>query len=85
VLVIHELVSNAIRHARTDDVELRLRLLPGTLVIEVFDQDARLPFLIDPAAEDEQHRGLHLVRAYSVRWGARPTAEGKVVWAELRL
>jgi anti-sigma regulatory factor (Ser/Thr protein kinase) len=83
VLVIHELVSNAIRHARTDDVELFLRRLPGRLVIEVGDADARLPFLIDPTADDEQHRGLHLVKAYTERWGARPTATGKIVWAEV--
>jgi serine phosphatase RsbU (regulator of sigma subunit)/anti-sigma regulatory factor (Ser/Thr protein kinase) len=85
VLVIHELVSNAIRHARTDGVELHLRRLPGRLVIEVVDEDARLPFLIDPRWDDEQHRGLHLVRAYAERWGARPTASGKVVWAEVPL
>jgi anti-sigma regulatory factor (Ser/Thr protein kinase) len=85
VLVIHELVSNAIRHARTDSVALSLRRLPGRLVIEVLDDDARLPFLINPSEDDEQHRGLHLVKAYAERWGARPTRAGKVVWAEVAL
>ncbi|WP_327006381.1 SpoIIE family protein phosphatase [Dactylosporangium sp. NBC_01737] len=85
VAVVAELFANAATHARTRHVELRLHLLPAHVAVEVFDQDNRLPFLIEPTFDDEHHRGLHIVRATSDRWGTRAVADGKIVWAEIPL
>jgi serine phosphatase RsbU (regulator of sigma subunit) len=83
VAIVAELVANATLHARTPVVELRLHRLPGTFAVEVFDQDNRLPFLIESTFDDEHHRGLQIVRASAARWGTRAVPDGKVVWAEL--
>ncbi len=85
VAVVAELFANAATHARTRHVELRLHLLPAHVAVEVFDQDNRLPFLIEPTFDDEHHRGLHIVRATSDRWGTRAVPDGKIVWAEIPL
>lgn len=85
VAAVAELFANAATHARTRRVELRLHLLPAHVAVEVFDQDNRLPFLIEPAFDDEHHRGLQIVRATSDRWGTRAVPDGKVVWAEIPL
>ena len=47
------------------------------------DADQPLPRLRKAKEGDEGGRGLQLVATLSARWGARPTAEGKVVWCEL--
>ena len=83
VAVVAELVANATLHARTSVVELRLHRLPGVFAVEIFDQDNRLPFLIEPTYDDEHHRGLQIVRASAARWGTRAVHDGKVVWAEI--
>ncbi len=81
-LVADELLTNAIEHARTD-IELRLYRLPRRLVVEVRDEDAHMPRLTMAAPYDERHRGLLIVQRLASRWGVRPAAAGKVVWAEL--
>lgn len=65
-------------------IPLGLRRGSTSLWIEVGDFDVRLPRRADPGRTDEAGRGLMLVDALSHRWGARPTADGKVVWVELR-
>ncbi|MQA88085.1 MAG: ATP-binding protein [Streptosporangiales bacterium] len=77
-----ELVANAVRHAGTP-LELRLHRGDGYVLVEVVDHDLRMPQLISVGPEDERGRGLHIVQALSVRWGATPAREGKVVWAEV--
>jgi anti-sigma regulatory factor (Ser/Thr protein kinase) len=86
LLVLGELVSNAIRHART---EFRVTALveAGALRIEVLDYDTRPPALMGLDEESTSGRGLHMVAGIATDWGWN-TAEGdgesaKVVWAEL--
>lgn len=85
MLVVSELVTNAIVHAG-GEAELRLFPSPGMLRIEVADNGAEAP---DPhlAGDDDEHgRGLLLVAVLSAAWGTEPTESGgKVVWAELPL
>lgn len=82
VLLVTELVSNAIQHgggsALVDaDVDgSRLRVC-------VADSDPRLPSAALAAIDAERGRGLLLVEALSSRWGATPRADGKSVWFEL--
>ena len=89
-IVVSELVSNAVRHTGAPAI-LRLHQVDDRLVIEVVDRDERPPHPVRPAIQDENHRGLYIVEALSLRWGSRPGVvgetgtTGKVVWAELAL
>lgn len=98
VLVVSELLSNAVQHAATssghDDgtsgavvCSLLLRLTEKRLTISVSDPDRRPPVPRDAAADAECGRGLHLVEALSEAWGYRHSAglPGKYVWARLPL
>ncbi len=81
VLVVSELVTNAILHGGAAE-QLRLRRTDRRVVIEVFDHGRRMPH---PRAADfkaESGRGLHLVARLADRWGARPVGAGKAVWCE---
>ena len=63
------------------DVTLRL-VNERALVCEVLDNSAALPRLRQANGDDENGRGLQVVRQLSQRWGARRTPAGKVVWCE---
>jgi hypothetical protein len=79
-----ELVANAVRHARTRSVEVRL-VRSGTLVCEVEDDDQRLPTLLNAGPGDEFGRGLRVVSALAREWGTSRRGSGKTVWFELAL
>ena len=79
-LLVSELVTNAVRYSH-GDVTLRL-VNEKALVCEVLDNSAALPRLRQANSEDENGRGLQVVRQLSKRWGARRTPAGKVVWCE---
>jgi Stage II sporulation protein E (SpoIIE) len=64
-------------------IPMGLRRGSGSLWIEVHDFDVRLPRMAPLDSSAEAGRGLVLVDALAKRWGARPTADGKVVWVEL--
>jgi len=79
-LLVSELVTNAMRYSR-GDVTLRL-VNERALVCEVLDGSGALPRLRQANGDDENGRGLQVVRQLAKRWGARRTATGKVVWCE---
>src|SRR6202522_3636255 len=79
-LLVSELVTNAVKYSR-GDVTLRL-VNERALVCEVLDNSAALPRLRQANGDDENGRGLQVVRQLSQRWGARRTPAGKVVWCE---
>ena len=68
VLLVDELVTNAIRHA---------------LYVEVYDADPALPVLRNPGPTQTSGRGLPTVAALADVWGVRPEPVGKVVWFQL--
>ncbi|MGI5460794.1 SpoIIE family protein phosphatase [Streptomyces sp. CA-249302] len=79
-LVVSELVTNAIRYA---EPPIRLRLLrDASLTCEVADASSTAPRLRHARSMDEGGRGLFLVAQLTDRWGARYTADGKIIWAE---
>lgn len=93
VLVVNELVTNAVVHAGTT-VELLCRLEeqadsePAALVIEVSDHHPARAVRNEPDGQDrtgtpEYGRGLHLVGALAERWGITYLAALKTVWARL--
>ncbi|PKV97526.1 histidine kinase-like protein [Amycolatopsis echigonensis] len=81
-LVLDEMASNAMRHARPP-CDLALSLRGDRLLIEVSDS---LPVLARCREGYEGGgRGLALIDALAARWGQTPGAGGKTVWAELPL
>ncbi len=87
-LVISELITNALLHARADrrvaaDVTIRLDLhYDGDgLYCRVTDGSTLPPTPEDAGDTAESGRGLLLVEALSAAWGWSPEPLGKVVWA----
>lgn len=83
-LVISELVTNALMHGRSEAV-LRMHHNDDGLLVEVMDQNTRLPVLVAPDPHSLSGRGLALVASLATLWGAEHTPTGKVVWAEFDL
>jgi anti-sigma regulatory factor (Ser/Thr protein kinase) len=82
VLLVSELVTNAVVHARTP-ITVRLELAPGCASVEVSDDSERLPEPRMPRADRPGGRGLHLLEELTDGWGVRPGRVGKTVWFEL--
>jgi anti-sigma regulatory factor (Ser/Thr protein kinase) len=82
-LVVAELASNAVVHARSA-FSVAARAEPSGVRIPVHDASSVTPTMraADPLALSG--RGLRLVAAIAADWGVDLTPDGKVVWAELR-
>ncbi|QJY49051.1 STAS domain-containing protein [Pseudonocardia broussonetiae] len=82
LIVVTELVSNAVEHARTPST-LALHLHGSVVHVAVSDASTALPVVrpFDPRAA--RGRGMQMVEAVSARWGHRTTTRGKTVWAEV--
>ncbi|WP_225438428.1 ATP-binding SpoIIE family protein phosphatase [Candidatus Frankia nodulisporulans] len=87
-LLVSEVVTNAVLHARSDLV-LRAFLEPGRLRVSVEDREgAHLPRPGAAAAnrpDPESGWGLLLVEALSMAWGVETTVNGKRVWFDTEL
>jgi anti-sigma regulatory factor (Ser/Thr protein kinase) len=84
VLVVSELVTNAVRHARdTGAIGLELSSAGSRLRVEVQDGDPRWRVRYSPAECDESGYGFVLVDSLAGDWGIRRVSAGKAVWAEL--
>ena len=82
-LVASELITNAVLHARTR-VGLVVRRAQDRIRIEVADSSPHLPRVRRHSVQSGTGRGLQLVAAMAVDWGAEPRHDGgKVVWVEL--
>jgi anti-sigma regulatory factor (Ser/Thr protein kinase) len=85
VLLVSELVTNAVRHARnTATITLKLTSAGGDLRAEVHDCDRHWPQPRTPADCDESGYGFVLIESLAGQWGVHRTMTGKTVWAELR-
>ncbi|MFE9877524.1 SpoIIE family protein phosphatase [Streptomyces sp. NPDC005784] len=83
-LVVSELVTNAVRYS-DGPIGLRLILDGSAIVCEVTDDSSTAPHLRHAEEVDEGGRGLYLTWQVSHRWGTRPEARGKTIWAEIAL
>ena len=87
-MVMGELVTNAVEHART---EMTVVVGPrgDGLHLSVADGVAAPPRLVRPGRVrrgrplDDRGQGMHAVAAHAVAWGTLPTRAGKVVWATM--
>ncbi|WP_329402510.1 ATP-binding protein [Streptomyces melanogenes] len=86
-LVVSELVTNAVVHTAGTRVSCELSFTSGHLTVAVRDQGYGTggPTLCDATDGEEGGRGLLLVDALSVAWGAHdvPHGTGRIVWARL--
>ncbi|MFB6949615.1 SpoIIE family protein phosphatase [Streptomyces niveus] len=83
-LMVSELVTNAVRHARIRHVGLRL-VRNDALLCEVTDDEPAPASLLGAKPDDEFGRGLRVVSRLARGWGSSSTALGKTVWFEQAL
>ncbi len=79
-LMVTELVTNVVLHARTHAV-LGVAVTSETVLVTVQDEDAAHPEQ-QPYGTSlaQQGRGLHIVETLADRWGVSAYDGGKVVW-----
>ena len=83
VLLISEVVTNGVLHARTE-VDVKLQLDGERLLVEVWDRDPHNVRPRNPGDEATGGRGLLIVDALSGRWGTRHDGDTKCVWFEVK-
>ncbi|MDQ4088962.1 MAG: PAS domain-containing SpoIIE family protein phosphatase/ATP-binding protein [Actinomycetota bacterium] len=83
VLLVSELVTNAVRHAR-GPCALVVNVKDDEVELAVEDGDPQVPVTRDGGGLEESGRGLLLVGALADRWGVRAIPGGKAIWFSLR-
>ena len=85
-LLVSELVTNSVRHAglaEMQTIELKVKLLPDTVRVEVNDQGTGFePSPRNDSSEDQSGWGLYLVSRLADRWGVSSDGVTRV-WFEL--
>jgi anti-sigma regulatory factor (Ser/Thr protein kinase) len=81
-MLVSELVTNAVQHARSFLVLHINRTWPGLTVL-VEDTSTAPPKLQPDSVDAEGGRGLVLVDTLAADWGWERTSTGKLVWFEL--
>ena len=85
-LLVSELVTNSVRHAglkEAQTIELKVKLLPETVRVEVNDQGTGFePTPRSASSEDQSGWGLYLVSRLADRWGVSSDGVTRV-WFEL--
>jgi anti-sigma regulatory factor (Ser/Thr protein kinase) len=81
-LIVTELVTNAILHARTP-LHLTVDQSPGHVRISVEDESTDQPAVRRYDSDAVTGRGLALVEQLTSSWGVETTPSGKVVWCEV--
>ncbi|WP_243460105.1 ATP-binding protein [Streptomyces sp. M54] len=82
-LVVSELVTNAVQHAKGTPVGLRMWRAAHELRIEVTDGSPTPARLRCAGEADESGRGLLLVAAIAKEWGTSP--DGTMTWCSLAI
>ncbi|GGU10249.1 ATP-binding protein [Streptomyces coeruleorubidus] len=85
VLLVSELVGNAVRHTGARVFGLRLHRRRGWIRVEVRDPSRGLPCLMPVQELDISGRGLFLVDKLADRWGVDLLPRGKTTWFEMRV
>lgn len=82
MLLLSELVTNAVRHAEGDAFEIRLDVRPERLRLEVRDDGAGFAPNVAPREDGSGGYGLFIVEQLADRWGVEHDERG-FVWLEL--
>jgi anti-sigma regulatory factor (Ser/Thr protein kinase) len=83
-VIMSELVTNALVHARVREVWYRIEREGLRVRLAVWDESAADPVKAAGKSDEETGRGLELVEALSAKWGVDRQAcppRGKWVWA----
>jgi anti-sigma regulatory factor (Ser/Thr protein kinase) len=83
LLVVSELVTNAVVHGR-DPILLTLTIEPSEVTVSVTDRGSSQPRPRQPDEEDEDGRGLEIIQQLSKRWHVERHNGTKSVIAVLR-
>jgi anti-sigma regulatory factor (Ser/Thr protein kinase) len=78
-LMVSELASNALRHARSD-FEITVETAGDRVRVGVRDSGDGEPRMRSPEPREHSGRGLRVVDALSATWGVTHQAQGKLVW-----
>ncbi|MFA1545022.1 ATP-binding protein [Actinomadura chokoriensis] len=83
MLVMSEIVSNAVTAAPGHHIRLRCTLQEEAPLLECWDPSPALPRSRNISGTAENGRGLMIITAFAEGAGTRPSAtgEGKIVWA----
>jgi anti-sigma regulatory factor (Ser/Thr protein kinase) len=82
LLLTSELVTNAVRHGRSD-VRLQVAVDGDLLRVDVGDDNSRHPLRKPSDLGALDGRGLQIVELLALRWGVDDEPLGKRVWFEL--
>lgn len=82
-VVMSELVTNAIVHARSAPTITIRRADDGYVRLEVRDGDPSPPVVRAPYDRHTRGHGLHIVEALSEEWGVEVDGDAKVVWCRV--
>ncbi|MDT7537801.1 MAG: hypothetical protein QOI82_1386 [Actinomycetota bacterium] len=82
-LLVSEVATNAVLHSYGSHIRVRVVDRGLRLRVEVFDGSPALPVPRGARARDEGGRGLALVEALAVQWGADAEPGGKTTWFEI--
>jgi anti-sigma regulatory factor (Ser/Thr protein kinase) len=82
VLVVSELVTNAVRYAQPP-LELEIEAGEDTVTVAVGDGSPGRPVPREAPDDAEGGRGLSLIDLLAAETGVRPSPPGKTVWAAL--
>jgi anti-sigma regulatory factor (Ser/Thr protein kinase) len=82
VVVVSELVANAVLHAGTG-CRVALRYRAHGLTVAVYDTNPGRVLPLRPVTENQRGHGLFIVAAMSLHWGVTRGVEEKCVWAFL--
>ncbi len=84
LLLVSEVVTNAVRHAATP-FELTITIEGPQVTVAVVDHDrAHPPEVRDPKPDDTSGRGLRIVDELASSWGSEPVEQdAKRVWFSL--
>ncbi len=81
-VLVSELVSNAVHHARTP-ATVQVQYGDSVVRVEVKDDSAEMPYRPEHSLEAVDGRGLRIVQAIADHWGVQAVGAGKCVWFEL--
>jgi anti-sigma regulatory factor (Ser/Thr protein kinase) len=83
-LLVTELVTNSVRHARADTVMLRVLVGKSAVRTEVTDAGPGFdPAEVGSPSDARTGWGLFLVERLATRWGVNSNGDGTRVWFEL--
>ena len=81
-LLVTELVTNAVLHARTAIV-LVVDVSPGRVLLRVGDRSNAKPVRRDHGTDASTGRGIALVDQLASSWGVDRSGRGKEVWCQI--